>query len=105
MTKSTTDVKTVEILKTIFASNSLSEQLVSDNGPQFVSEEVKECVRQKGIQHPPSSPYHPANNGLAERFVHIQASSSFYERRGMKCASETSEISLSLQKYSSLHHH
>lgn len=40
--------------------------MVSDNGPQFVSEEMKTFLRMKGIR---SAPYHPATNGLAERFV------------------------------------
>ena len=37
MIKSTTYMKTVEILRTIFFRNGLPEQLVSDNKPQFVS--------------------------------------------------------------------
>ena len=70
MTKSTTSVRTVEMLRTIFARNGLPEQLVSDNGPQFVSEEFREFLRFNGIRHTTSEPYHPATNGLAERFVH-----------------------------------
>ena len=42
MTKFTTYMKTVEILKTIFVRSGLPEQLVSDNRPKFVSEEIKE---------------------------------------------------------------
>ena len=49
MTKYTTSAKTVEILKTIFARNGLPEQFVSDNRPQFESDEYKEFVRQSGI--------------------------------------------------------
>ena len=37
--QSTTATKSVECLRTIFARHGLSEQLVSDNGPQFVSEQ------------------------------------------------------------------
>ena len=41
-------------------------QIVSDNGPQFVAEELKTFLREKGIQQ---IPYHPKTNDLAERFV------------------------------------
>ena len=70
MTKSTTSVKTVEILRTIFARNDLPEQLISDNGPQFVSEEFKEFVPQNRIRHTTGASYHPSTNQLVERFVH-----------------------------------
>ena len=42
---------------------------MSDNGPQFTSSEFAEFVKMNGINHIRSSPYHPASNGEAERFV------------------------------------
>lgn len=45
------------------------DQLVSDNGPQFISEEFGLFLKQNGVKHIKSSPYHPASNGQAERFV------------------------------------
>ena len=69
MTKSTDSEKTIEILKCIFARNGLPELIVSDNGPQFVSAEFDSFLRQNGIRRKNSAPYHPATNGLAERFV------------------------------------
>ena len=65
----TTTSKTIELLQHMFAASRLPEQLVSDNGPQFVSEEFRQFTRGNGIKHIRSSPYHPASNGLAERFV------------------------------------
>ena len=53
----------------MFAANGLLEQLVSDNGPQFVSEEFASFCQFNGIKHIRVSPYHPSSNGLAERFV------------------------------------
>ena len=65
----TTTSKTIELLRHMFAAYGLPEQLVLDNGPQFVSEEFRQFTRGNGIKHIRSSPYHPASNGLAERFV------------------------------------
>ena len=62
----TTTSKTIELLRHMFAAYGLPEQLVSDNGPQFMSEEFRQFTRGNGIKHIRSSPYHPASNGLAE---------------------------------------
>ena len=66
---STSAEKTVEVLRFLFASYSLPEQLVSDNGPQFTFETFQEFMKQNGVKHILCSPYHPSSNGLAERFV------------------------------------
>lgn len=67
--KSTSSERTIEELRSIFSRFGLPQQLVSDNGPQLVSEEFKKFMEENGIQHIKSAPYHPATNGLAERFV------------------------------------
>ncbi|XP_022806125.1 uncharacterized protein K02A2.6-like [Stylophora pistillata] len=67
--KSTSSSSTIEILRDLFARFGIPEQIVSDNGMQFVSEEFKAFVRSNGIHHITSAPYHPATNGLAERAV------------------------------------
>ena len=66
---STTASKTIAKLRDAFARFGLPEQLVSDNGPQFVSEELEFFLRRNGVKHIHSSPYHPASNGAAERLV------------------------------------
>ena len=66
---STTTSKTVEVLQVLFAKYGLPEQLVSDNGPQFTSEDFAYFMKANGIKHIRSAPYHPSSNGLAERFV------------------------------------
>ena len=66
---STTAQKTVDILRHIFAAYGLPEQLVSNNGPQFVAKEFEDFMLKNGIRHIRSAPYHPATNGLVERFV------------------------------------
>ena len=67
--RSATAAKTVEVLRQLFARYGLLEQVVSDNGSQFTSEEFEEFMKRNGIKHMFSAPYHPATNGLVERFV------------------------------------
>ena len=68
MSITTTNV-TIEVLRKIFAVHGLPKQLVSDNGPQFTSDDFAVFMRENGVQHIRTAPYHPASNGLAERFV------------------------------------
>eukprot|EP00117_Sycon_ciliatum_P033135 scpid23237/ scgid5336/ Uncharacterized protein K02A2.6 len=67
--RSTTAQGTVASLRTVFARYGCPEELASDNGPQFVAAEFEAVLRANGIRHRTSAPYHPATNGLAERFV------------------------------------
>ena len=65
-----TTSKTVEVLRDLFARFGIPEQIVSDNDPQFASEEFQAFIKSNGIRHITSAPYHPATNGrLAERLV------------------------------------
>ena len=67
---STTSVsKTLDILRQIFSSYGLPEQIVSDNGSQFTSEEFAEFTTKNGIKHIKTAPYHPSSNGAVERLV------------------------------------
>jgi len=67
--KETTAAKTIDVLRTIFAAYGLPEQVVTDNGPQFVSEDFAMFTKMNGVKHIRCAPYHPASNGLVERFV------------------------------------
>ena len=66
---STTAQRTIVELRKLFAAYGLPEQLVSDNGPQFLSNDFATFVKMNGIKHIRCSPYHPSSNGVAERFV------------------------------------
>ena len=66
---STTAVKTVEVLRRMFAAYGLPLQIVTNNGPQFVSQEFADFMKSNGVRHTQCTPYHPASNGEAERFV------------------------------------
>ena len=58
-------------------------QLVSDNGPQFNSEEFVSFAKRNGIKHIHCAPYHPSSKGTAERFVQIF-------KKAMKASRDTS---------------
>lgn len=49
----------------------LPHQIVSDNGPQFFSEEFTVFLKANGVKHTRTTPYHPASNGEAECFILI----------------------------------
>ena len=65
----TSTARTISVLRKLFATHGIPEQIVTDNGPQFTSEDFANFVKSNGIQHSLSSPYHPASNSEAERFV------------------------------------
>ena len=67
--KETTATKSIEILSVIFARFGLPDQVVTDNGPQFVSEDFYHFLKSNGIKHIRCAPYHPASYGPVERFV------------------------------------
>ncbi|XP_018329084.1 uncharacterized protein K02A2.6-like [Agrilus planipennis] len=62
---------TVSICREIFANFGLSENLVSGNGKTFVSNTFEDFLKENGILHKFSAPYHPATNGQAERYVQM----------------------------------
>ena len=66
---STSAQQTITELRRVFATYGLPEQLVSDNGPQFVAAEFETCMKSNEVKHIRCAPYHPSLNGLAERFV------------------------------------
>ena len=67
--QTTTAEKTIQVMRGMFAAYGLPEQVVSDNGSQFTSQEFADFMKRNGIKHIKSTPYHPSTNGLAERFV------------------------------------
>ena len=67
--RSTTSSETISRLRRTFAQEGVPAVLVSDNGPQFCSDEFRMWLRCCGCHHVLTPPYHPKSNGLAERFV------------------------------------
>lgn len=63
------DTPTVaEALLSIFSRVGFPREMLTDRGPQFTSELMKEVSRLLSIRHLTTTPYHPACNGLVERF-------------------------------------
>ena len=56
------------MLDSIFAREGLPNEIVTDNGSQFVSTEFEAYLSSRGIKHIRTSLYHPQANGLVERF-------------------------------------
>jgi transposase InsO family protein len=56
-------------MKLAFSHHGVPEKLISDNGPQYASEEFAKFSKQYGFVHATSSPTHSQSNGLAEKTV------------------------------------
>ena len=61
--------KTIDVLRQIFAQFGAVKQIISDNGRTFTSAEFQNFGKNNGIIHKTSAPWHPATQGLVERFV------------------------------------
>ncbi|KAK7579781.1 hypothetical protein V9T40_008715 [Parthenolecanium corni] len=68
-TSNMTATATINILRDQFARFGLPKLVVSDNGTQFASEEFAAFIKQNGIRHAFSAPFHANSNGQAERYV------------------------------------
>ena len=65
--KSTTSEKVIMELERIFSIHGLPLSMKSDNGSQFVSEEIDEFLAENQIEHRTSIPLWPQANGEVER--------------------------------------
>ena len=67
--KTTTSEKTIDVM--LFSSHGPCEEIVSNNGPQFVSHVFKSLCGANGVRHTIVVHYHSQLNGAAERCVQI----------------------------------
>jgi hypothetical protein len=68
---STTTKAVMDKLMEVFARFGLPKVTLSDNGPQFVSTELEQFLKQLGVQHIKSSPRYPQSNGMVERLHRV----------------------------------
>ena len=61
-------ITVAEALITIYGRVGIPQEVLSDRGTQFVSDLMKETCRLLGVKQLRTTPYHPACNGLVERF-------------------------------------
>ena len=66
---STTSTRVITVLKSWFSRHGIPMTLISDNGPQFNSEDFKAFSVEWDFHHVTSSPYHAQSNGRAENAV------------------------------------
>ena len=66
---STSSASVITALKALFSCHGIPSTLVSDNGPQYDSHEMKQFAESYGFCHLTSSPHYPQANGQAERAV------------------------------------
>ena len=55
-------------MKTTFATHGIPQEIVTDNGPQFISTEFSTYLSSSGIAHRKVTPYWPQANSEVERF-------------------------------------
>ena len=65
----TTSQGVINALRLLFARHGVPEILRSDNGTQYVSQEMTKFSVDYGFQQITSSPHYPKSNGLAERTI------------------------------------
>jgi len=65
--KVTTSRVVINNLTNVFTRCGFPKAVVSDNGPQFIGKTFTRWLREQGIEHVRSSPYHPQGNGVVER--------------------------------------
>jgi len=69
ITKDMTSKIIIKKYRYIFSTFGIPKNLESDNGRPFISYEFTTFLKINGVKHQTTMPFHPATNGLAERFV------------------------------------
>jgi hypothetical protein len=93
----TTSTATISVLREMFSRYGLPEILVSDNGPQFRSDEFEEFCKKNGILHRTSAVHKPSTNGQAEIVVKLL-------KTAIKQAAETNtDVDTAINRYLLIH--
>lgn len=65
---STSASAVILLIKEIIRNHGVPHEIMTDNGSEFLSRELKDYLKNNSIKHSKTSPYHPQANGLVERF-------------------------------------
>ena len=60
---------TIDVCRQLFSRYGLPNQIITDNGGQFISDQFQRFCKNNGIIHLFTAPYHQSSNGQVERFV------------------------------------
>ena len=74
MLQKNTSSAVIEFLKEQFSRHGIPDALVTDNGPQFTSQEFKQFTHSWEFVHVSSSPHHHKSNGKVEAAVKVTKS-------------------------------
>lgn len=88
----TTAQTTLTCLRQLFARFGLPKIIVTDNGPPFFSFEFSKFMKENGINHIFSPPYHPESNGQAEnsvKTIKLALKKAYEEKRNLDVALST----------------
>ena len=66
---STTTKSVVTAMKPLFARYGIQDMILSDNGPQYSSQQLQEFAKDYNFKHITSSPYRPQGNRKAKQAV------------------------------------
>lgn len=69
--KTLTQNKFINFLESLFLREGIPKNILSDNGPQFSSEKYINFLKRNGIREKKTPVYHPAGNGIVERFNRV----------------------------------
>ena len=64
---STSSKAVITKIKRVFATHGIPQQVISDNGTQYTSQEFQSFAEDYGFVHTIISAKHPQSNGLAEK--------------------------------------
>ncbi|CAB4008143.1 Transposon Ty3-G Gag-Pol poly [Paramuricea clavata] len=67
--KNISSVQVIRKIKSYFARHGIPEQVITDNGPQFVAHDFQIFTKEWDFEHITCSPYHSQANGKAESAV------------------------------------
>ena len=83
----------IKVLRALFARFGLPNEVVSDQGPPFTSQEFQEFLSSNGINQSFSPVYHPSSNGAAENAVKL------CKRAIKKAMRDSVDVDAALQTY------